>query len=124
MAKVSDYNYIGEFKKKYTYDQRKSEASRVCAKYRDRIPIIVEQEKSSRMPLLDKRKYLVPDSMTVGQFMYILRKRLRLSPDKAIYMFFGNNIEPNSKELSEVYEKHRDSDNFLYASIGAEKTFG
>lgn len=121
---VSDYNYIGEFKKKYNFDQRKNEASRVCEKYPERIPIIVEQEKCSRMPLLDKRKYLVPDNMTVGQFMYVLRKRLKLSPDKAIYMFFGKSIEPNSKELSDVYEKHKDPDMFLYASIGAEKTFG
>lgn len=120
----SDYNYAGEFKKKYNFEQRNREASRVRQKYPDRIPIIVEQEKTKSLPLLDKRKYLVPENMTVGQFMYVLRKRLKITPDKALYIFFGSNLEPNNSELSRVYEKHREPDMFLYATIGAEKTFG
>lgn len=35
-------------------------------------------------PLL---RYLVPADLTVGQFVYVIRKRIKLSPEKAIFIF-------------------------------------
>ena len=121
---ITDYNYEGEFKQKYSFEARLDEANRIRVKYPDRIPIIVEHEKNSNIPLLDKRKYLVPDDMTVGQFMYVIRKRLSLSPEIAIYMFFKQTLVPTNKELGDIYDSNKDKDNFLYIIIGAEKTFG
>lgn len=121
---MSDYQYDGDFKKKYNYEKRRSESSRVLKKYPDRIPVIVENGKSSCLPMLDKRKYLVPDDMTLGQFMYIIRKRLTLPSDKAMFIFFGRKLPVVSNTMGTIYNSNKDEDLFLYCTINAESTFG
>ena len=39
-------------------------------------------------------RYLVPADLTVGQFVYVIRKRIRVSPEKAIFMFVKNVLPP------------------------------
>ena len=116
---------ISEFKKEIGFEERKAEAQRIKDKYPEKIPIIVEKSIKSDIPDVDKKKYLVPNDITVGQFVYIIRKRIELSPEKAIFLFLGNNtIPPTSSLLSELYEEHKDDDNFLYLTYACENTFG
>jgi len=115
-----------EFKKKYSFESRLEQATNIMNKFPTRIPIIVEIHPSSKnkIPPLDKTKYLVPQELTVGQFVYVLRKRLKLSAEKAIFIFFENQLSPTSELISMVYENLKDKDNFLYAYISSENTFG
>jgi GABA(A) receptor-associated protein len=39
-------------------------------------------------------RYLVPADLTVGQFIYVVRKRIKLSPEKAIFVFVKNTLPP------------------------------
>lgn len=39
-------------------------------------------------------RYLVPADLTVGQFVYVIRKRIKLSPEKAIFIFVNNVLPP------------------------------
>ena len=39
-------------------------------------------------------RYLVPADLTVGQFVYVIRKRIKVSPEKAIFMFVKNVLPP------------------------------
>lgn len=39
-------------------------------------------------------RYLVPSDLTVGQFVYVIRKRIKLSPEKAIFIFVRNVLPP------------------------------
>ena len=39
-------------------------------------------------------RYLVPSDLTVGQFVYVIRKRIKVSPEKAIFMFVQNVLPP------------------------------
>jgi GABA(A) receptor-associated protein len=48
----------------------------------------------SDIPDIDKKKYLVPADLTVGQFVYVIRKRIKLQPEKAIFIFVNNNVLP------------------------------
>jgi hypothetical protein len=36
----------------------------------------------------------VPSDLTVGQFVYVIRKRIKLSPEKAIFIFVKNVLPP------------------------------
>ena len=49
-----------DFKNKYDFNQRKSESTRILAKYPDRIPIICQKNRiaSRDCPNIDKQKYL------------------------------------------------------------------
>lgn len=107
----------------YTRD----EAIRVRNKYPGRIPIIVNRSNSAGtdVPLIDKHKFLVPADLTMGQFQYVIRKRLVLSPDKALFLFVNNSVAPTNLIVSTIYEEHHDKDTlFLYVTYSMENTFG
>ncbi len=105
-------------------EKRKLEAERIREKYPDRIPCIVEKADKSDITPIDKKKYLVPSDLTVGQFVYVIRKRIKLSPEKAIFIFVNDVIPPSSSLLSQVCAEHKDEDGFLYIVYSSENTFG
>lgn len=42
-------------------------------------------------------RFLVPADLTVGQFVYVIRKRIKLSPEKAIFVFVRNVLPPTGE---------------------------
>lgn len=115
-----------DFDKKYPFEERLAEAKKMLDKYPNRIPVIVEKAKNVRSdtPDIDKTKYLVPDDLTWGQFVWIIRKRIKLAPEQGLFIFV-NNIQPGSAALMRsVYEEYKDKSLFLYATYTLESTFG
>ncbi|KAJ6401323.1 hypothetical protein OIU84_016692 [Salix udensis] len=104
------------FKMEHPLERRQAEAGRIREKYPDRIPVIVERAEKSDVPDIDKKKYLVPADLTVGQFVYVVRKRIKLSPEKAIFIFVKNILPPTAAMMSAIYEENKDEDGFLYMS--------
>ena len=37
----------------------------------------------------------MPSDLTVGQFVYVIRKRIKLSPERAIFIFIDNKLPPS-----------------------------
>ena len=113
------------FHKSHPFKKRKEEAERILKKYPDRVPVIVQRvENNDTIPDIDKKKYLVPQDLTVGQFTYVIRKRINLSPEQAIFVFVNNTLPPSASLMSQIYKEHKDSDFFLYFEISGESTFG
>eukprot|EP00699_Malawimonas_sp_californiana_P001263 EC715228.1.p2 GENE.EC715228.1~~EC715228.1.p2 ORF type:complete len:138 (+),score=29.92 EC715228.1:49-414(+) len=112
------------FKQEFTLEKRKAEAERIRQKYPDRIPVICEKAKKSDLPDIDKKKYLVPGDLTVGQFVYVIRKRIKLTPEKAIFIFVNNVLPPTAALMSVLYDEQKDEDGFLYITYSGENTFG
>ena len=109
------------FKKKYNLEERKYESNKLLARFKDRVPIIIE----SGTPPIDKNRYLVPSDLTFGEFMYIIRNRIRLKPVEALFGFInGKILPPTNKSMRELYKDHADEDGFLYVSYKLENTFG
>ena len=96
------------------FEKRRAEADRIRQKYADRIPVICEKVEKSDIATIDKKKYLVPADLTVGQFVYVIRKRIKLSPEKAIFIFVDEVLPPTAALMSSIYEEHKDEDGFLY----------
>ncbi|KAI8525110.1 hypothetical protein RHMOL_Rhmol13G0203100 [Rhododendron molle] len=105
-------------------ERRLTEAARIREKYPERIPVIVERAERSDVPEVDKKKYLVPADLTVGQFVYVVRKRIKLSAEKAIFVFVNNVLPPTAVLMSAIYEENKDEDGFLYMTYSGENTFG
>ncbi|KAJ8653030.1 hypothetical protein O0I10_011330 [Lichtheimia ornata] len=112
------------FKDEHSFEKRKAEADRIRDKYPDRIPVICEKVDKSDIPTVDKKKYLVPADLTVGQFVYVIRKRIKLNPEKAIFIFVNQVLPPTAALMSAIYEEHKDEDGFLYIAYSGENTFG
>ena len=87
------------------------------------MPIIC-QRINNEVPQIDRTKYLCPRDLSMANFMLVIRKRLHLSPEKALYLFVGKKIVPCSQLLGTVYEEEKDNDGFLYINYAGETTFG
>ena len=114
------------FKNEFSFEERFNEAIRVLNKYPDRIPIICERSTTSARdcPIIDKIKYLVPRDLTIGHFLYVIRKRLYLPSEKAIFLFVGDTIPPTTCLFDQLYHIYKDADNYLYITYAQENVFG
>lgn len=115
---------IQPFKEEFTFDERLQESREIIAKYPDRVPVVVERFARCDLPVMEKKKYLVPRDMSVGQFIHILGVRLHLSPGKALFVFVKNTLPQTASLMDSVYEEYKDEDGFLYMCYSSEKTFG
>jgi GABA(A) receptor-associated protein len=114
------------FKKQNSLQDRTQESARIMQKYPERIPIICERSllSSSECPIIDKNKYLVNKDLTIGQFVYVIRKRMQLPPEKALFLFVNGFIPSTSHHIGDIYSFHKDQDGFLYIIYSYENTFG
>jgi len=115
------------FIESFTLEYRKNESSKILSKYPDRIPVIVERSKncSDQIPIIDKKKFLVPNDLTVGQFIYVVRKRVKVPATKAIFLFTEKGtLPPTGSTMRMVYENYKNVDKFLYFTYHSETTFG
>jgi GABA(A) receptor-associated protein len=107
-----------KFKLENSFQQRFEESTRILNKYPDRIPIICEKmekmydSKNKDLPTIDKSKYLVPKDLTLSQFLYVIRKRMKLSSEKAIFLFVGGKIPTSTELILNLYSRYKDLDGF------------
>ncbi|XP_078114134.1 gamma-aminobutyric acid receptor-associated protein-like 2 isoform X1 [Sander vitreus] len=85
------------FKEDHSLEHRCVESAKIRNKYPDRVPVIVEKVSGSQIVDIDKRKYLVPSDITVAQFMWIIRKRIQLPSEKAIFLFVDKTVPQSSR---------------------------
>lgn len=114
-----------EFKMLHSFEKRKAESERINEKYPDKIPLILERSDACHLPKIEKTKYLMQKDVTVGQFMYIIRKQIKISENESIFFLINNSIVPCTGEtIGDMYDKHKDMDGFLYMIYSAQQTFG
>jgi len=116
-------DYITKFKK-CSLETRLADSKRLCKKYKDRCCIIVGKNNNSDIPDIERHKFLVPNNLTVGQFIYIIRSRIECKSNQALFLFINGKIPPTSQRLIHVYEANKDDDGFLYVTYTGENTFG
>ena len=112
------------FKNQYAIDKRLYESKRILKRYPDRIPIICKQSKNNHLPILNKVKYLVPPNLTIGQFICVIRSRLKLGSEVALFVTVEGFIPSSLAILGELYENSKHIDGFLYIEYCQENTFG
>jgi len=113
-----------KFKQQHSFDERKFESSNILSKYPDKIPLIIQKAPNSNIGDLDKHKFLIPYEVTIAQFIWVLRQRLQLGKNKAIYLFVNKTLPQSSALVGEVYNQHHDEDGFVYCMYSGENTFG
>ena len=104
----------------------KVQSEPILKKYPDKIPLIIWDIHNGL--LLDKRKYIVSKDLTIGQFIYVIRKRCKLSCDDGLYMFIhkpdGNVMLPPTNSIINPIFSENNIEGFLRVSISKESTFG
>ena len=104
----------------------KSDIERIRIKYPDRIPIhLTKSTYTDRsLPEIDRHKFLAPYDTTVSQFMYVIRRRIKLQPEQAIFLYVNYNIANPGLTLGEMYYRYKTNDGLLRLTYAAENTFG
>jgi GABA(A) receptor-associated protein len=106
-------------------NKRLAESSKIREKYPDRIPIICERDPRSFLLNCEKNKFLVPGELTISQFGYIIRKRISMDKSNALFLLInGKNSIAGDISMSEIYDKHKTTDGFLYISYTGEVLYG
>lgn len=119
---------LNTFIHRYTFRERHSECLRIMNNYPDRIPIICEKQITgtsvNSLRLLDKVKYLVPQTMTVVEFIFVIKKRLRMRPIESLFFMSNGIMLSGNSYLQDIYERHKSTDGFLYIVYTEENVFG
>uniref|UniRef100_A0A1B0C499 Uncharacterized protein n=1 Tax=Glossina palpalis gambiensis TaxID=67801 RepID=A0A1B0C499_9MUSC len=112
-----------EYKEKHSFDKRRAEGDKMRRKYPDRVPVIIEKLPTARIMDLDKKKYLVPNDLTIGQFYFLIRKRIQLRPEDALFFFINNVIPPKAATMGSLYQEYHEEDYFLYIAYSDENVY-
>ena len=83
--------------------EEQEESNRILAKYNDRIPVIVSKDSNCKLPDLDKKKFLVPLDLILDGIFHNQEKRIKLSPEEAIFLFINNTLPRSTDTLKENY---------------------
>ena len=100
----------------------------IISKYPDRVPVYVRKAPNAKDNIddLEKHNYLIPVDMTMGNFLCVIRKHVKLSPSQAIFIFVAKKgvLVPNSSMFGEIYKQYVDEDKMLHIEYTGENTFG
>ena len=107
------------FQERVSFQKRLEESSKVLSVHPDRIPIILCYTDKTH------KKFLVPQNLECNQLLYVFRKYSKLSPEQAVFIFTENNkLLDFTHDVSYVYRKYKNKDNFLYLYMAFENAFG
>ena len=67
---------------------------------------------------------MIPDDLESTAFFFVIRKRLKLKESEAMYFFVNGKSLIANAYMSEIYNKYKDEDGFLYIYYSGENTFG
>jgi GABA(A) receptor-associated protein len=115
---------FSKFRNEYRFEDRINESINIMLKYPDRIPVICEKGIGRDNPNIDKNKYLVPMDLTVGNFIVVIRKKIKLQDYEALFLMVNNTIPPSASNFKELYHKYKDTDGYLYMTYTKENVFG
>ena len=113
------------YKKVKSLEERKEECEKVKREHPGKICIICEKAPKSHILDIEKSKYLVKNDVTLNQFSLMIRKKLKIEKEQALFFLINGkkSLSGNDSMLS-IYNKYKDEDGFLYVAYAAEEVWG
>jgi GABA(A) receptor-associated protein len=106
-------------------EERQARSLRLIKRYQGKYPVIIDR--NSRFdPKIDKHKFLIDADTTISQMMYLLRKHIHLSPEKAMYVFSDGILLSGNTTIGHLHHLCglKYNDGFTYLIYSVESTFG
>jgi GABA(A) receptor-associated protein len=112
------------YKKEKTFQDRREESSDHLKKYPGHVPVVVDRDPRSHLPDIERQKFLVPSDLTVGNFVYVIWKRINLQPTDAIFLFVNRKLPPRNDTMGKLYQENHDEDGFMYCTYSSDSAYG
>ena len=115
-----------DFKSNNNLEERLRQFDAIKKEYPNRIPIILERLYNSSLNSNIKSKYILSNDLTMAEFMNIIREKLKISPETALFFLAKGKYNLTGNEiLGEIYDKYKDNeDGFLYIFYSEEEIYG
>ena len=115
-----------QYKNNNTLESRRSQYRKIIDNHPDKVPVILERDKRCTINKTIKTKYILSREVTMAEFVNIIKEKLNLNPDRALFFLVnGNRSITMTEELGHIYDKYSDKeDGFLYMSYSEEVVFG
>jgi GABA(A) receptor-associated protein len=129
---------MSDFKKKFSFADRKKQTKTIIDKYENKCPIYLTYDKEIIIDkeIINKKqfnKYIVTSDINLGQFLLIVRKKININVNESLALFieiYRNDkltntiLAPTSCSIGEIYSINKDQDGFLYLNLIKENVFG
>lgn len=106
-------------------EERQAQSLRLYKRYPDKIPVIIDRA-NRRDPTIEKHKFLVPDTSTCSELLFLLRRHINLSPTQSIFLFHDKALVNTSMRIQQLrhLSNLNKNDGFTYLFYSIENTFG
>ena len=115
------YNYQDEV----PYTIRCVESENMIRRHPNCVPVIINTKENVN---LKKRKFLVPYNVNSSILIYYIRKYISDASCKSIFLFYGNIMLDNIKNIGDMYLEYilnnKNDDKYFYLDMCFENTFG
>lgn len=111
------------FRQRLSLDQRRIQFARVADRRPKYVPVILEPG-TRQTRACDKEKFLVPNDLSVAQFAYVVRKRLKMDSAEALFLLVERRMASATTTFASLYASNACEDGFLYVTYTFENAFG
>lgn len=123
--------FINEFKQNAKeYNIEKAHSILEKKEYQNQnYSLVILDRFDTRVSKIDKHKYVCPGCLQFGEFMMTVRKKLKLSPDEALFFYILDekgkaNIIPRAIETMATLYKQYSINGYMFVTYTIESTFG
>ena len=114
-----------KYKQSKTFEQRRKDYEEMKIKNPNKIPIICEKDPKCDIIEMKKTKFLIENDLSLPSFSLIIRKKLLLKEENALFFLVnGTKILAGNELMINVYNKYADKDGFLYIIYSSQEVFG
>ena len=101
------------------------QAENMIRAHPDHVPVIVERDPHCLdLPDITNKKFCVPKVLTVGNFIYCVRKRIQMQETDAIFLFIGKLLPSPNETMGSLYQMNRHDDGILYCTYSSDHAYG
>jgi GABA(A) receptor-associated protein len=107
-------------------EKRKEEAEELMRVHCDRLPIVVEAYKGHDIRFeLEQNRFLVPRLYTFHEFIFHIRRKIKMEKSESLYVVVGNSHLPAmNRTMLSIYNEFKDPDGYLYLTYSSQQVWG
>ena len=106
-------------------NKKKKEVEEALAKYPTKVPIYVQRDVNCKdVPELMRKKYLVPTSLKLCEFLYYIRRQISVPSHVSLFLYVNDSLPSLNQTIGLIYDEEKSQCGYLYIFYASEHTFG